>query len=69
MLGVSAKTISRRIQEFGLKEEVPKYTDITNDDLDKLVSDIYGEFPNCGIRRMKGFLTARGINLQWERVR
>ena len=69
MLGVSAKTVSRRIKEFGLKGEVPKYTNITNDDLDKIVSDIYREFPNCGIRRMKGFLTARGINLQWEHVR
>ena len=41
----------------------------TNDDLDKIVSDIYREFPNCGIRRMKRFLTAKGINVQWERVR
>lgn len=69
MLGVSAKTVSRRIKEFSLREELPRYTDITNDDLDKTVSDIYREFPNCGIRRMKGFLSARGINLQWERVR
>ena len=68
MLGVSAKTVSRRIKEFGLKEECPKYTDITNDDLDKIVSDIYREFPSCGIRRMKGYLTAKGINVQWERV-
>ena len=69
MLGVSAKTVSRRIKEFGLKEECPKYTDITNDDLDKIVSDIYRELPNCGIRRMKGFLTAKGKNVLWERVR
>ena len=69
MLSVSAKTVSRRIKEFGLKEEFPKYTDITNDDLDKIVSHVYAEFPNCSIRRMKGFLTARGINLPWERVR
>ena len=68
MLGVSAKT-SRRIKDFGLKEEIPKYTNISNDDLDVRVSEIYREFPNCGIRRMKGFLTARGIHLQWERVR
>ena len=60
MLGVSAKTISRRIKDFGLKEEIPKYTNISNDDLDVRVSEIYREFPNCGIRRMKGFLTARG---------
>ena len=69
MLGVSGKTVSRRLKEFGLREEIPKYTDITNEDLDKIVSEIYKDFPNCGIRRMKGFLCARGIYLQWERVR
>ena len=37
--------------------------------LDIIVSSICTEFPNCGIRRMKGFLLARGIRIQWERVR
>ena len=60
---------NRRIKEFGLKEEVPENTDIPSDDLNKMVSEIYREFPNCGIRRMKGFLMARGVKLQWERVR
>jgi transposase InsO family protein len=69
MLGVSRKTISRRIRHFGLLEEVPRYTNISNVDLDVIVSEIYHEFPNCGIRRMKGFLIARGIRIQWERVR
>ena len=69
MLGVSAIKVSRRLKEYGLREEIPKYTDITNEDLDKIVSEIYKDFPNCGIRRMKGFLCARGIYLQWERVR
>lgn len=69
MLGVSAKTVSRRLREFGLREEIPKYTDISNEELDKIVSEIYKDFPNCGIRRMKGFLCARGIYLQWERIR
>lgn len=69
MLGVSRKTVSRRIKHFGLLEEVPRYTNISNEDLDAVVSEIYREFPNCGIRRMKGFLIARGMRLQWERVR
>ena len=69
MLGVSAKTVSRRIKHFNLKEEVPKYTSISNEDLDVIVAEIYRQFPNCGIRRMKGFLNARGVRLQWERVR
>mgnify|MGYP002803396275 CR=1 FL=1 len=69
MLGISAKTVSRRLKEFGLREEIPKYTDNTNEDLDKIVSEIYKDFPNCGIMRMKRFLRARGMNLQWERAR
>ena len=48
MLGISAKTVSRRLKEFGLREEISKYTDITNEDLDKIVSEIYKDFPNCG---------------------
>ena len=69
MLGVSRKTVSRRIEQFGLLEEVPRYTNISNEDLDALVSEIYREFPNCGIRVLKGFLIVRGMRLQWERVR
>lgn len=69
MLGVSTKTVSRRIKFFNLQEDIPKYTSISNEDLDAIVSEIYQEFPNCGIRRMKGFLTSRGIRMQWERVR
>ena len=69
MLGVSRKTVSRRIEQFGLLEEVPRYTNISNEDLDALVSEIYREFPNCGIRMLKGFLIVRGMRLQWERVR
>ena len=69
MLGVSQKTISRRIRQFGLLEEVPRYTEISNENLDSVVAEIYHEFPNCGIRQMKGFLDAKGIRIQWERVR
>ena len=69
MLGVSRKTVSRRIRHYGLLEEIPRYTAVSNENLDIIVSSIYTEFPNCGIRRMKGFLLARGIRIQWERVR
>ena len=67
MLGVSQKTISRRIRQFGLLEEVPRYTEISNKNLDTVVAEIYHEFPNCVIRRMKVFLNAKGIRIQWER--
>ena len=66
---VSPKTVRRRIVQFGLDATSSKYSDISNDDLDKIISEIKENFPNCGIRRMKGFLTAQGIKVQWERVR
>lgn len=36
--------------------------------LDEAVSVLHN-FPNCGIRKMKGFLLGQGIRVQWNRVR
>ena len=69
MFGTSSKTTSRRVKTFNLREEVPKYDDISNEDLDSAVSAVLHNFPNCGIRRMKGFLLGQGIRVQWSRVR
>ena len=69
MFGTSSKTISRRVKLFTLREEVPKYDDISNEDLDSAVLAVLHNFPNCGIRRMKGFLLGQGIRVQWSRVR
>ncbi|KAL9976702.1 hypothetical protein ACROYT_G014029 [Oculina patagonica] len=56
MFGTSRKTISRRVKSYSLREEVPKYDDISDEALDSAVSAVLHNFPNCGIRRMKGFL-------------
>lgn len=69
MFGTSRKTVSRRIKLFNLREEVPKYSDISDDYLDDFVKSTLHNFPNCGIRRMKGFLLGEGIHVTWERVR
>ena len=69
MFGTSSKTISRRVKSYNLREEVPKYDNISNESLDSIVSAVLHNFPNCGIRRMKGFLLGRGIRVQWSRVR
>ena len=68
MFGTSSKTISRRVQSYNLREEVPKYDNISNESLDSIVSGVLHNFPNCGIRRMEGFLLGRGIRVQWSRV-
>ena len=69
IMGISRKTVTRRIDTFGLNDFLPRYTSIENDTLDSVVQEILRDFPNCGIRRMKGFLSAQGIRLQWLNFR
>eukprot|EP00794_Sanderia_malayensis_P010656 gene10656-biopygen8525 len=69
MLSVSVKAVSRRIQSFGLEDLIVGHADIQDCELDHAVQEIFASFPNCGIRRMKGFLLSRGLNIQWDRVR
>ena len=67
MLFVSTKTVRRRIEEFNIN---PKpFSNLSNEDLDAVVSEILSEFPNCGSKRMAGFLLAKGLRIQQARVR
>ena len=68
-MGISRKTVTRRIDAFGLNDFLLRFTSIENDTLDSVVQEILRDFSNCGIRRMKGFLLAQGIRLQWLKVR
>ena len=49
-LGVSSKTVKRRIQQFNLDEDVPRFSNITDVHLDAIVRETFQNFPNCGIR-------------------
>ena len=68
MLGVCAKTVQRRLKYYGLSI-TDAYSNISNDALDIQVNEILQMFPNCGYRRMLGFLAARNIRMQEWRVR
>ena len=68
MLGVSRSTVQRRLREFNLST-APKYTDLSNNDLDNLVFEVQSEFPNAGYRRIEGQLRQRGILVQQHRLR
>ena len=61
----------KRLLELGLniRAGVSRYTDISDEQLDGTCRNITREFPNCGVRRMRGFLSARGIHVTWERTR
>ena len=40
------------------------YAVIADEDLDHIVLAIVNDFPNCGYKRMTGFLLTRGLSVQ-----
>ena len=68
MLGISAKTVGRRLKELGLSIS-DSYSCIIDSELDSIITSILSDFPNCGYKRMSGFLKARGLCLQQSRIR
>lgn len=67
MFECSCRTILRRLKEYNIDYNV--YTDISDVQLDEIVSDIAARLPCCGIRSMQSMLRVNGIVLQRERVR
>lgn len=68
MIGVSLRTIHRRMSEYGLSIG-SQYTSLTDDELDQIVITIQDQFPNCGNRQMYGHLLSQGYRVQQERIR
>ncbi len=53
MIGVSLRTVHRRILEYELYISAQYFT-LTDEELDQIVDDIQGQFPTCGNRQMNG---------------
>ena len=68
MLGVSARTIRRRMDDYGLSIR-DQYSHITDQQLDEVVYMIQQQFPMCGNRQMQGFLLSYGLRIQQTRIR
>ena len=68
MLGVSQSTVKRRMLTYSLSIR-HTYTNISREDLDSEVSNVLEMFPNCGYRRMIGYLSARELRIQEHQVR
>lgn len=68
ILGVSARTVRRRLQRFGLSVRA-MYSTMSDHDLEEVIRSILNDFPNCGYRRMDGFLRAKGLRIQNQRIR
>ena len=68
ILGVSVRTVRRRMSEYDLSVRM-FYTNISDEELDHVVAEIQQEFPTCGNRQMQGHLLRREIRVQQHRVR
>lgn len=67
ILGVSERTVKRRMHENGLSV-MQYYSNVTDDELDNLVRSVKTRTPHVGYRVMKGMLQAMGHRVQWKRV-
>ncbi|KAJ7386861.1 hypothetical protein OS493_006894 [Desmophyllum pertusum] len=67
MLTVSESTIYRRMQSYGLSSQ--DFSDISNGELDRHITELSKEFPFCGEGMMKFLLQERGIKVQRMRLR
>lgn len=68
LLGVSLSTIRRRMTYCNLSVS-SVYSQISDNELDKLVADIKHAFPNCGYRLMHGHLLNQGHRITQMRIR
>ena len=66
-LQVSRSTLWRRLHEGNLRFD--RYTDISDHDLDRIVTTIQDEHPNFGQTLMNGYLVGIGIRVQQYRLR
>ena len=68
ILGISISTLNRHRASLGLGSE-PRFTAITDEDLDTLVREIVGRSPFSGIRIVQGEMEDKGVHVQTQRVR
>ena len=68
LLGVSIRTIYRRMCEYGLSVS-SMYSEMGDNELDDVINSIHHNFPLCGNKQMSGHLLSRGIRVQQHRIR
>uniref|UniRef100_A0A6Q2XMV9 Resolvase HTH domain-containing protein n=1 Tax=Esox lucius TaxID=8010 RepID=A0A6Q2XMV9_ESOLU len=68
ILGVSRRTIYRRMQEYNMSVR-SLYSTMTDDALDNEVRDIKSRLPHAGYQIVKGCLEAEGHHVQWTRLK
>ena len=66
-LQVSRSTIWRRVKDAGI--QLTRYNDISDDELDGIISQFQSDYPNCGQQLILGHLRDKGISVQRYRLR
>ena len=69
ILGVLIRTVRRRMSDYNLAAVKVYYSDITDEQLDKIVEEIQMQFPTCGNKQMVGHLQSRGVRVTQLRIR
>lgn len=68
LLQVSLSTIRRRMNDYGMRIR-DTYSRISDSELDRIVTYIQHENPNCGYRMMQGYTAQLGHRVQQNRIR
>lgn len=66
-LGVSRRTVYRRMKDFGLSVR-GSYSTLTDQELDNVISAIKSQMPNAGYRMVQGHLVSMGLRIQCWRM-
>ncbi|CAH3191967.1 unnamed protein product [Porites evermanni] len=67
MLGMSARTIQRRMAEYGLSSN--NYSDLSEEELDRMVTEIKEQFPRAGYRQVLAILKSHGVFVREHELR
>ncbi|XP_063058158.1 uncharacterized protein LOC134451582 [Engraulis encrasicolus] len=67
LLGVSQRTLTRRMREWGLSM-MDSYSTMSDEELDKLITEIKEVLPNLGYRQVRRRLNKLGYRVQWNRI-
>ncbi|KAK6467583.1 hypothetical protein HHUSO_G35136 [Huso huso] len=67
-LGCSVSYIYKRLKAEGLSPR-DKYSNITDSELDTEVKSLHSQYRNAGAKMMNGYLRAKGIFVQRQRIR
>ncbi|XP_071105260.1 uncharacterized protein [Haliotis cracherodii] len=67
-LSCSASTAYNKLYSSGMSMR-NKYTDLTDEEVQRKVADIKESFPNTGSEMMNGYLRSDGVSVQRSRVR